>query len=82
MGVATVSVNVPERMKERLRELAEEGMYQNTSEYVRDALREKIESDSGLISEEEAVVERRLEAMEGRDGDGRKSLEEVREESS
>lgn len=60
----TVSVNIPEKMKKKLEEMAEEGMYQNSSEYIRDALREKINEDTGLTPEEEEEVLRRMKEVE------------------
>ncbi len=62
----TVSVNIPEKMKEKIRELSEEGLYQNESEYIRDALRDKIGMDSGLTpSEEEELLDRIKEVENG-----------------
>lgn len=62
----TVSVNIPEKMKEKIRELSEEGLYQNESEYIRDALRDKIGMDSGLTpSEEEELLDRIKEVESG-----------------
>jgi Arc/MetJ-type ribon-helix-helix transcriptional regulator len=75
----TVSVNIPEEMREKMKELSKEGMYQNESEYIRDALRQKISSDTGLTPEEEKIISERLKQMEVRDEEG-KSLEEVSEE--
>ena len=75
----TVSVNIPEKMREKMKELSEEGMYQNESEYIRDALRQKIKNDSGLTPEEEEEVAKRLRRMEERSKKG-KSIEKVSEE--
>ena len=75
----TVSVNIPEKMREKMKELSEKGMYQNESEYIRDALRQKIRSDTGLTPEEEEQVTRRLKKMEERQEEG-KSLEELSDE--
>lgn len=75
----TISVNVPEKMKEKIEELSKENMYSNTSEYIRNALREQIQQDNGLTPEEEEIVLERLEKMEERE-DGGKTLEEVSEE--
>ena len=75
----TVSVNIPERMREKMKELSEEGLYQNESEYIRDALRQKIKSDTGLTPEEEAVVIERLRRSEEREDEG-VTLEELSEE--
>ncbi|QGA80938.1 ribbon-helix-helix domain-containing protein [Candidatus Nanohalobium constans] len=56
----TISVNVPEKMREKIDELAEENMYSNTSEYIRAALRKQINEDTGLTPEEEEIVIERL----------------------
>jgi Arc/MetJ-type ribon-helix-helix transcriptional regulator len=60
----TISVNVPEKMKEKIEELSEENMYSNTSEYIRAALRKQITEDTGLTPEEEEIVAERLEEDE------------------
>jgi len=60
----TVSVNIPEKMREKIDELAEENMYSNTSEYIRAALRKQINQDTGLTPEEEQIVLKRLEKDE------------------
>jgi Arc/MetJ-type ribon-helix-helix transcriptional regulator len=75
----TVSVNIPEKMKEKMTELSEEGMYQNESEYIRDALRQKIKPDTGLTIEEEEKIAERLKKMKDREDSG-KSLEDLSEE--
>ena len=54
-------------------------MYQNESEYIRDALSQKIKSDTGLTPEEEEKIARRLKAMEEREENG-KSLEDLSDE--
>jgi len=75
----TISVNVPEKMKKRIEELSKENMYSNTSEYIRNALREQIQNDNGLTPEEEEIVLERLEKIKEREDRG-KTLEEVSEE--
>jgi len=60
----TISVNVPEKMKEKIEELSKENMYSNTSEYIRNALRKEIQNDKGLTPEEEKIVLERLEEDE------------------
>lgn len=72
----TISVNVPEKMKQKIEELSEENMYSNTSEYIRAALRKQIQQDNGLTPEEEEIVAERLEKMEEREEKG-KTLEEI-----
>jgi Arc/MetJ-type ribon-helix-helix transcriptional regulator len=73
----TVSVNIPEKMKSELEKLSKEGMYQNSSEYIRDALREKIADDNGLTAEEERIVAERMKSIEEKEG---KTVEELSEE--
>ena len=75
----TVSVNIPEKMREKMKELSKEGMYQNESEYIRDALRQKIIQDTGLTPEEEEKVIERIKKIEEREDKG-KTLEQVSEE--
>ncbi len=75
----TISVNVPEKMKEKIEEMSRENMYSNTSEYIRAALRKQIQEDTGLTPEEEEIVAERLEKMEKGETDW-KTLEEVEEE--
>jgi len=75
----TISVNVPEKMRDRIDELAEEKMYSNTSEYIRAALRRQINQDTGLTPEEEQIVAERLEKMDEREEKG-KTLSQVAEE--
>lgn len=75
----TVSVNIPEKMKEKMKELSTEGMYQNESEYIREALRQKIKSDSGLTPDEEEIIVERLQRMDDRQKEG-KTLQELSDE--
>lgn len=75
----TISVNIPEKMKEKMKELSKEGMYQNESEYIREALRLKIESDTGLTRKEEKMIAKRLKRMDKDEKSGKK-LEKVEEE--
>jgi Arc/MetJ-type ribon-helix-helix transcriptional regulator len=60
----TLSVKIPEDMKEKIAELSLEGLYQNESEYIRDALRQKIKSDTGLTPEEEKELVKRIKEIE------------------
>lgn len=75
----TVSVNIPENMRDKMKELSKEGMYQNESEYIREALRQKIKSDTGLTPREEEIIVERLEKLKDREEKG-KTLEELTEE--
>lgn len=64
--MATVSVKLPDRMKDLIEERSSEGMYQNGSEYIRDAIREKLDRDNGLTgSEEKELLERIRQVREG-----------------
>jgi Arc/MetJ-type ribon-helix-helix transcriptional regulator len=74
----TISVNVPEKMRKKIDELAEENMYSNTSEYIRAALRRQINQDTGLTPEEEEIVLERMEKADRGETDW-VSLEEVKE---
>jgi Arc/MetJ-type ribon-helix-helix transcriptional regulator len=56
-----VSVDIPEKMKEKIESLSEEKMYKSTSEYIRDALRKQIQEDSELSDEEEEIIIERME---------------------
>jgi len=49
--MARISVDVPERLKDEIKETAERKNFQNASEYIRQALREKIEEDNELDPE-------------------------------
>ena len=73
----TISVNVPEKMREKIDELSEDKMYSNTSEYIRAALRRKIEEDTGLTLEEEEIVLERLKEDENGESNYH-SIEEAR----
>ncbi|MFB6099996.1 MAG: ribbon-helix-helix domain-containing protein [Candidatus Nanohalobium sp.] len=46
------SVNIPEGLKEQLDERMERKDYQNISEYIREAIREKLEKETKLHPEE------------------------------
>lgn len=72
----TVSVNIPEKMREKMKELSKKGLYQNESEYIRDALRQKIKQDTGLTPEEEKIVSERLKELKEKKKKG-KSLEDL-----
>lgn len=75
----TISVNVPEKMKDKIEEMSKENMYSNTSEYIRAALRRQIQQDTGLTPEEERIVAERLDQDEKGQSDYL-TLEEARRE--
>lgn len=64
--MATVSIKIPDEMKEEVEKMSKEGLYQNDSEYMRAAIREKLEKDNGLtLSEEQELLKRIREVEEG-----------------
>ncbi|MFB6202909.1 MAG: ribbon-helix-helix domain-containing protein [Candidatus Nanohaloarchaea archaeon] len=75
--MASVSVKLPDSLKEQIEDRVEEEGYMNTSEYIRQAVREKVKEETQLYPDEL----RRL-IRQGEDpGEGEHHrLEEVREE--
>lgn len=55
------SVNLPEGLKKQLEERMERKDYQNASEFIREAIREKLEKDTRLHPEE---IKRIMEVRE------------------
>lgn len=49
--LARISVDVPDQMKQEIQETAEQQHYQSPSEYIRQALREKLDEDTELDPE-------------------------------
>lgn len=49
--MARISVDVPEGLKNEIKDTAERKNFKNPSEYIRQALREKIEEDNELDPE-------------------------------
>jgi len=73
--MARISVDLPERLKDEIKDTAERKNFKSPSEYIRQALREKIEEDNELDPE------LLLRALKVKQGDVEtQSLEEVREE--
>lgn len=62
--MARLSVDVPEELKTDIEETAERKNYKNSSEYIRQALREKLEKDSELDAE---LLYRILELRRGKE---------------
>jgi Arc/MetJ-type ribon-helix-helix transcriptional regulator len=62
--MATVSIKMPDEMKKQVEERSREGLYQNDSEYMRTAIREKLEKDNGLTPAEEEEILKRIEEVE------------------
>jgi len=77
--VASLTVKLPESQKEEIERVAEMRNYNSTSEYVREALRDKVEEDLELTPELVAELRRRLQAYEEGEAESL-SLEEVDEE--
>ncbi len=73
--MARISVDVPDDLKRQIEETAEVKNYQSPSEYVRQALREKLEEDNELDSE---LLLRAIKVKQGEVDT--QPLEEVREE--
>ena len=73
--MARLSVDVPESLKDEIKETAERKNFKSSSEYIRQALREKLEEDNELDPE------LLLRAIKVKQGDVEtQSLEEVRQE--
>lgn len=73
------SVNIPEGLKEQLDERMERKDYQNISEYIREAIREKLEKETRLHPEE---IQRIMKIRE-REREGEQEwlkLEDVKED--
>ncbi|WP_414836788.1 ribbon-helix-helix domain-containing protein [Candidatus Nanohalococcus occultus] len=49
--MARISVDVPDGLKDQIKETAERKNFKSPSEYIRQALREKLEEDSELDQE-------------------------------
>ncbi|MFB6241390.1 MAG: ribbon-helix-helix domain-containing protein [Candidatus Nanosalina sp.] len=73
--MARISVDVPDKLKEEIEEAADRKNYQSPSEYIRQALREKLEEDSELDPE---LLLRALKLKQGEVET--QPIEEVREE--
>lgn len=52
----SLDLEIPEQLKDQAEEVAEEKGYLNTSEYARQALREKVENDLVTVRDEEEMV--------------------------
>lgn len=74
--MAVLNVKLPDEQKETLESISEDLQYPSKSEYVREALREKIEKDLKLSEK----VQNRID--EARDSEGRIDLEEAKEKVS
>lgn len=54
--MASLTLKLPDTLKDQAEETAEEKGYQSTSEYARQALREKLETDLVTIRDQEEMV--------------------------
>ncbi|QGA80077.1 ribbon-helix-helix domain-containing protein [Candidatus Nanohalobium constans] len=70
----TLAVKVPEGQKRKLGEIAEEEGYPNTSEFVREMIREEINKRKVLRQEFVEEIEERVEQVEN----GEISLEDMK----
>ncbi|QGA80126.1 ribbon-helix-helix domain-containing protein [Candidatus Nanohalobium constans] len=74
--MASVSVKIPDNLKKQIEERSEEEGFMNSSEYIRQAVREKIKQETQLYPDE---LRRLVKQGEVEEKDS-KSLEELREE--
>lgn len=74
--MAVLNVKLPDEQKKALESISEDLQYPSKSEYVREALREKIEKDLRLSEK----VQDRID--EARDSEERIDLEEAKEKVS
>ena len=75
--MASVSVKLPDNLKRQIEERSEEEGYMNTSEYIRQAVREKIKEETQLYPNE---LKRLIKQGENPEKGENHSLEEVKEE--
>ena len=54
--MASLTLKLPDKLKEQAEEAAEEKGYQSTSEYARQALREKVETDLVVVRDDEKMI--------------------------
>ena len=65
--MASLTIKLPDDQKSEIETVASEKNYNSVSEYVREALRDKVEED--LVLRPEVVEKLRRRATEHRDGD-------------
>lgn len=75
--MASVSVKLPDKLKRQIEERTEEEGYMNTSEYIRQAVREKIKEETQLYPDE---LRRLIEQGQNPEVGENHSLEEAKEE--
>jgi Arc/MetJ-type ribon-helix-helix transcriptional regulator len=77
--VASLTIKLPDDQKDEIEAVAERKNYNSTSEYVREALRDKVEKDLVLRPEVAEKLRERLKQYREKDSDGY-SLKELDEE--
>lgn len=75
--MARISVDVPEGLKDEIKETAERKNFKSPSEYIRDALRNQLEKDEEIDPE---LLYRYMKLQKEEDLEKAKDIEEVREE--
>lgn len=74
--MAKVSVDVPDNLKKRIEETAENRDYKSSSEYIREALRNQLEKDEEVDAE---LLYRYMKLEKGEDLEKASSVDEVRD---
>jgi Arc/MetJ-type ribon-helix-helix transcriptional regulator len=74
--MAKISVDVPDKLKKRIEETAENKDYKSSSEYIREALRNQLEKDEEVDAE---LLYRYMKLEKGEEGlEKASSIDEVR----
>lgn len=77
--MASLTIKLPDNQKDEIEAVAERKNYNSVSEYVREALRDKVEEDLVLRPEVAEKLRRRIKEYEEGKSDGY-TLEELDEE--
>lgn len=77
--MASLTIKLPDDQKNEIEAVAERKNYNNTSEYVREALRDKVEEDLVLRPEVAEKLRKRIKKYEEGESEGY-TLEELDEE--
>ena len=75
--MARISVDVPDSLKDEIKETAERKNFKSPSEYIRDALRNQLEKDEEIDPE---LLYRYMKLQKEDELEKAKDIEEVREE--
>ena len=67
--MGSLTIKLPDDQKSEIEALAEKKNYNSTSEYVREALRDKVEEDLVLRPEVAEELRKRIEEIENGDAD-------------